>query len=77
MVFYILYAGSGRCSSQSTDQDFVEITWQIVYSGQTPFKLSLSEVLSDIGMKYNMAKMEDIEQHVQFNSEIICQSSII
>jgi hypothetical protein len=54
----------------STDQEFVDITWQIVYSGRTFFKFKISESFTGF-MYYNMTETKEFQQEVQHNTEII------
>ena len=57
---------------QPTDQDFVNITWQIVYSGRSHFKLKLSEAFAGF-VEYNMTETKEVQQEIQRTSEIIRQ----
>lgn len=64
---------------QLADEDFVDITWNIVYSGRTPIKFSLSESLFPYNANdyYNMTAEEDLQQQAQHFSEVMRQSSLI
>ncbi|KAF8811336.1 hypothetical protein BYT27DRAFT_7161118 [Phlegmacium glaucopus] len=50
------------------DKEFVDITWEIVYSGQTPAKLKLSEAIQP-PFAYNMTDTEANRQALQLGLE--------
>jgi hypothetical protein len=60
---------------QSTDQEFVDITWQIVYSGQSNLKLMLSEAFP--GFAYNMTETKEAQQEMQLTAEFFRQCIIL
>jgi hypothetical protein len=56
---------------QSTDQEFVDITWEIVYSGRSHLELMFLDAYP--GSYVNMTETEEVLQNLQHNSEIIRQ----
>ena len=61
---------------QPTDQDFVDVTWQIVYSGRSHLKLMLSETLPSFA-GYNMTETKEAQQDIQLTTELIRQYIIL
>ncbi|KAF8815502.1 hypothetical protein BYT27DRAFT_7249163 [Phlegmacium glaucopus] len=43
------------------DEDFVDITWNVAFSGRTPEKLLLADYLPKVNVKYDMTDMESYD----------------
>lgn len=52
------------------DQEFVDISWQIVYSGRSHLKLMLFDGYPWVS-DYNMTETKEVQQEVQHSAEII------
>ena len=54
------------------DREFVDISWQIVYSGRSHLKLMLSDGFPRFA-DYNMTETKEVQQEVQLTTETIRQ----